>query len=136
MNGKSQSSKCINWCITKKNNMFKKGNVFGEQKKEGWIYGYFMPEGIARDDRVEIKVAKFDNSFTSDPHYNRVSTKIDIVWNGNAIWQVNGEDVEMRTGDYLIIRPKTTACIKKILSEFLIVQTIKIPSIPDDKVTV
>lgn len=117
--------------------MFKKGNVFEEQKeRNGWVYGYFMPEGLARDDRIEIKVAKLDNSFTSEPHYNKTSTKIDIIWDGNAIWQVNGEDIEMKSGDYLIIPPRTSACIKKILSELLTVQTIKIPSVPDDKVMV
>lgn len=117
--------------------MFKKGNVFTETDKDGWIYGNFMPEGdVARDDRAEIKVARLDKNFTSKPHFNKTATKLDIIWNGKAIWEVDGEEVELNTGDYLIIPPKTTACIKKILSEELIVQTIKIPSILDDKVMV
>ena len=117
--------------------MFKRGNVFEEQKeRDGWIYGYFMPDELARDDRVEIKVAKLDKSFTSEPHYNKTATKLDIIWEGEAVWQVNGEDIKMKTGDYLIIPPKTTTCIRKILSEQLIVQTIKIPSISNDKVMV
>ena len=117
--------------------MFRKGNVFEQQRqRDGWIYGYFMPEGLAHDDRIEIKVAKLDNAFTSKPHYNKASTKLDIIWEGEAIWQVNGEDIEMKHGDYLIIPPKTTACIKKVLSNELIVQTIRVPSIPDDKVMV
>ena len=38
--------------------MFKKGNVFQEQVKNGWIYGNFMPSGdLAKDKRAEIKVA-------------------------------------------------------------------------------
>ena len=117
--------------------MFKKGNVFEEQKdRNGWIYGSFMSEGLGKDDRMEIKVARLESSFTSEPHYNKTSTKVDIVWEGKAKWQVNGEDIEMNTGDYIIIPPKTTACIKKILTEYLIVQTIRTPSIPDDKVMV
>jgi quercetin dioxygenase-like cupin family protein len=117
--------------------MYKKGNVFQEQDKNGWIYGNFMPDGdLAKDDRAEIKVAKLDNTFTSKPHFNKTTTKLDIIWQGKAIWQVNGEDIEMNTGDYLIIHPKTTVCIKKVISDELVVQTIRFPSIPDDKVMV
>jgi mannose-6-phosphate isomerase-like protein (cupin superfamily) len=115
--------------------MFKKGNVFEESDRNGWIYGNFMPlNDLAKDDRAEIKVAKLDNSFTSKPHYNKTSTKLDIIWEGRAIWEVDEAEVEMNKGDYLIIPPKTVVCIKKVLSEILIVQTIRIPSTPDDKV--
>jgi len=117
--------------------MYKKGNVFQEQVKNGWIYGNFMPNGdLAKDERVEIKVAKLYSSFTSKPHYNKTSTKIDIVWSGRAIWEVDGKEVEMNTGDYLIIPPKTTVCIKKVISDDLTVQTIRFPSVPDDKAMV
>ncbi len=117
--------------------MYKKGNVFQEQERNGWIYGNFMPDGdLAKDDKAEIKVANLDNTFTSKPHYNKTSTKIDIIWEGNAIWQVEGEEVEMKTGDYLIIPPKTVVSIKKVVSNKLIVQTIRFPSTSDDKVMV
>lgn len=113
--------------------MFKKGNVFEEQERNGWIYGNFMPEGVARDERVEIKVVKLDKSFTSEPHFNKTSTKLDIVWQGNAVWEIDGKEVEMNTGDYLIIPPKVIVCIKRVLSDKLIVQTIRIPSVQNDK---
>lgn len=114
---------------------FKKGNVFQEQERNGWIYGAFMPEGdLAKDDRAEIKVAELDNTFTSPPHYNKTSTKLDIIWQGQAIWQVDGQEVEMNAGDYLIIPPRTVVGVKQVLSDKLVVQTIRFPSIPDDKV--
>jgi quercetin dioxygenase-like cupin family protein len=116
--------------------MHKKGNVFVEQERSGWIYGNFMPEGLSKDDKVEIKVAKLDNTFTSQPHYNKTSTKLDIIWSGKAVWDVEGKEVEMNTGDYLIIPPKTIVYIKRVISDELIVQTIKFPSVPDDKVMV
>ena len=116
--------------------MYKKGNAFQEQERNGWIYGNFMPEGLAQDERAEIKIVKLDSSFTSESHYNKTSTKLDIIWSGQAIWEVDGEEIEMYSGDYLIIPPKTTACIKKILSSELVVQTIRFPSIPDDKVMI
>lgn len=117
--------------------MYKKGNVFQEQERKGWMYGNFMPDGdLAKDNRAEIKMAKLDNSFTSEAHYNRASTKLDIIWSGRAIWQVDGKDVEMNTGDYLIIPPKTVVSVKKVISDELIVQTIRFPSVPNDKVMV
>ena len=117
--------------------MYKKGSVFQEQKRNGWIYGNFMPEGdLARDDRAEIKIVRLSSSFTSKPHYNRASTKIDIIWSGKAMWEVEGKDVEMNAGDYLIIPPKTTVCIKKVISDELVVQTVRLPSTPEDKVMV
>ena len=117
--------------------MYKRGNAFeGQGERNGWIYGNFMPEGLTRDNRLEIKVVKLDKSFTSKPHYNKTSTKLDIVWDGEAVWEVEGEEIEMKSGDYLIIPPKTTVCIKKVLSDQLIVQTIRTPSVPDDKVMV
>ena len=115
---------------------YKKGNSFEEQERNGWIYGNFMPEGLAKDGRAEIKIAKLTNKFTSEPHYNKTSTKLDIVWRGNAIWEVEGKEIEMNTGDYLIIPPKTVVCVKKVISDELIVQTIRFPSTPDDKVMV
>lgn len=113
---------------------YKKGNAFDEQERNGWIYGNFMPEGLAKDDRVEIKIVKLVKSFTSEPHYNKTSTKLDIIWSGKAIWEVEGKEVEMNTGDYLIIPPKTVVFIKKVISDELIVQTIRFPSTLDDKV--
>ena len=115
---------------------FLKGNVFEEQSRNGWIYGHFMPEGLAHDDHLEIKIAKLDNAFTSKPHYNKSSTKIDIIWEGEAIWEVDGKEIEVNSGSYLIIPPGTSACIKKVLSKTITVQTIRTPSIPDDKVMV
>ncbi len=69
-------------------------------------------------------------------HYNKTSTKIDIIWQGEAIWEVNGKEIPMKAGDYLIIPSKTVVGVKKVLSEKIIVQTLRFPSIPDDKVMV
>lgn len=116
--------------------MYKKWNVFQEQERNGWIYGNFMPEGLAKDDRLEVKVTKLDKTFISDPHFNKTSTKIDMIWKGKAIWNIDGKDLEMNDGDYLIIPPKTIVFVKQVLSDELIVQTLRFPSIADDKVMV
>ena len=114
--------------------MYKKGNAFQEQTRRGWIYGDFMPEGLSKDARAEIKIVKLDKSFTAGPHYNKTGTKLDIIWSGHAIWEVEGQEVELKAGDYLIIPPKTTTAVKKVLSDEVIVQTLKFPSVHGDKV--
>jgi quercetin dioxygenase-like cupin family protein len=116
--------------------MYAKGNVFDDNERQGWIYGSFMPEGLHKDDRLEIKVATLDKSFTSPPHYAKQGTKVDIIWQGEAIWVVDGREINLKTGDYVIIPPRTTVAVKEVLSDELIVQTIKMPSLPGDKVIV
>lgn len=116
--------------------MFHKSNVFNEKNRNGWFYGSFIPEGLAKDNRVEIKLVKLNKSFSSKPHFNRTATKIDLVLSGSAIWEVDGQEVTMAVGDYLIIPPATVFCIKQLLTDEITVQTIKIPSIPDDTVFV
>ncbi|HUD09570.1 MAG TPA: hypothetical protein VMR77_02095 [Patescibacteria group bacterium] len=115
--------------------MYKKGNVFEKNEHNNWFYGHFM-EGLAKDDRVEIKVNTLVKGYSDTDHYLKVATKLDIIWEGKAIWQLDGEDIPLETGDYLIIPPKVRVRVKVVLSDRLIVQTIKIPSIPDDKVMV
>ncbi|HSX43951.1 MAG TPA: cupin domain-containing protein [Candidatus Saccharimonadales bacterium] len=116
--------------------MYASGNIYADNERDGWIYGSFMPDGLQKDDRLEIKVAKLDKSFSSPPHYAKEGTKLDIILQGSAIWVIDGEEVKLNSGDYVIIPPKTTVAVKQVLSDELIVQTIKVPSLPDDKVTV
>lgn len=115
--------------------MYKKGNVFEDSKEtKGWFYGSFMPEGFAKDDRVEIKIDKLKKGYRNKDHYQKTATKIDIVWSGEAVWAVNGERVKLKSGDYIIIAPKVRVHIEEIISDEALVQTIKIPSIVNDKV--
>lgn len=113
--------------------MFKKGNVFAEHGHRGWFYGEFMEKGLNKDNRAEIKVVDVDKNFTSSYHSQKVATKLDIVWRGEAVWEVEGKEVVLKDGDYLIIPPGTKTRVKEVISQRLIVQTIKIPSISDDK---
>jgi len=34
-------------------------------------------------------------SIALQSHYNSISTKLDIIWEGNAIWEVEGKEVEV-----------------------------------------
>lgn len=93
-----------------------------------------MPEGLHKDDRVEIKVAKLPKSYNNKPHFQNTSTKIDIIWQGKVIWEIEGKDYEMNDGDYVIIPPRIKVAVKDVLSDEAVVQTIKIPSDSSDKV--
>jgi hypothetical protein len=64
------------------------------------------------------------------PITTKTATKLDIFW------EVNGTDIELTTGDYLVIPSGTVTAVKKVMSANLIVQSIKFPSIPDDKILV
>ena len=114
---------------------FLKGNFQKEQDRNGWIYGSFMPEGLQKDDRVEVKITTWPKGSNNSAHSQKTATKIDIVFQGKAIWEVDGEDVELGPGDYVIVPPKTPTRIKEVLTEDFLVQTIKFPSDPADKET-
>ena len=113
--------------------MYEKRNVFDKSNTQGWLYGTFMPEGLQKDDRVEIKILKYPKSFTSPLHYQKIATKIEIIWEGNSLWRIDDEEIILKSGDYIILPPMTKTAIVKILSDYLILETIKIPSYPKDK---
>ena len=113
---------------------FFKGNFFQEQERDGWLYGSFMPQGLLQDDRLEIKIKNLEKGFTSEPHFQKKATKIEVIFSGKAIWEIDGEDYELNQGDYIVIPPGVTTAVKKVLEEPTLCQTIKIPSEPTDKV--
>ncbi len=116
--------------------MIQKGNWQKEQERKGWIYGWFMPEGLAKDDRVEVKVTTFPKDFSNLPHYQKTATKIDLVIRGEVIYETDGEDIKLVEGDYVILAPKTTSRIKEVLTDDFQIQTIKFPSDPNDRVEI
>lgn len=116
--------------------MFKKGNAFAEQDRDGWIYGSFMPEGLQKDDRAEIKITTYNAGYSNEYHSQKTATKIDIIWQGEAVWGIDGEDVPLKSGDYIIVPPGVRTRMKQVISSTLIVQTIKFPSDPSDKILV
>ncbi len=113
--------------------MFAKGNFFKEQDRDGWAYGHFM-DGLHKDSRLEIKLATLKKGTSRPAHYQKTATKIDIIWSGKGIWVVDGEDVVMEAGDYVIVPPKVATEIKNVISDELVVQTLKVPSVEGDKV--
>ncbi len=114
--------------------MHYKGNVFSEQNRQGWVYGSFMPDGLSHDERAEIKVAVWKKGQTNGYHYQKTATKIDMVWSGEVVWEIDGTEVPLNKGDYVIVPPGVKTRIKEILSDEAVVQTIKFPSLPEDKV--
>jgi quercetin dioxygenase-like cupin family protein len=111
-----------------------KGNFLKEQSRNGWIYGSFMPEGLQKDDRVEVKITKWKKGSENTPHFQKTATKIDIMFEGKGVWEIDGQDVELNSGDYVIVPPKVVTRIKSVLTDEILVQTIKVPSDPADKV--
>lgn len=111
------------------------GNYLQEQDRKGWIYGSFMPEGPHKDDRVEIKMAIWKKGQENEYHSQKTATKIDLILEGEVVWEIDGEDVGLKKGDYVIVPPGVKARVKKIISDEAFVETIKFPSLPDDRIT-
>lgn len=111
------------------------GNFFKEQTRNGWIYGSFMPEGPHKDDRVEIKMAVWKKGQENEYHSQKTATKIDLILEGEVVWEIDGEDVGLKKGDYVIVPPLVKARVKEIVSDEALVETIKFPSLPDDRIT-
>lgn len=114
--------------------MFTKGNILDDNEYRGYIYGAFM-EGLHKDDRAEVKFMKLDKTFTWPRHYQKTATKLDIIISGEALWEVDGQEVLLKKGDYIIVPPGVETAILKVIGEDTILQTIKVPSLPGDRVT-
>lgn len=113
--------------------MFHKGNVFKEKDRDGWFYGSFMPKGLQQDNRVEIKFITIKKGTSNQYHFQKTATKIDLVPEGEALWEIEGKEVRLAKGDYVIVPPKVKTRIKNVVTIKAVVQTIKLPSIPNDK---
>ncbi len=113
---------------------FTKGNFLQEQSNKGWIYGSFMPEGPHKDDRLEIKMAVWKKGQENHYHSQKTATKIDLILEGEVIWEIEDQDVRLTKGDYVIIPPRVRARVKEIVSGEAFFQTLKFPSIPEDRI--
>ena len=93
-----------------------------------------MQEGLQKDTRGELKVTTWSKGYSNTYHYQKTATKIDMLWSGEAVWEIDGTEVQVAAGDYVIVPPGIKTRIKNVLSDIIVVQTVKFPSIPDDKV--
>jgi len=82
---------------------------------------------------VEIAWKKLPTTFDEPKaHYHKGGVEINVIISGGYTAEVNGEVVDMKKGDFLIVYPEST--LRNIKAEEgteLIV--VKAPSVPQDK---
>lgn len=117
-------------------NKFYHGSIsnFGETK--GYFIGQFMGQRGKPDletDEVEIAWKVLPTTFNErEPHFHKKGVEVNIVVSGSYRVWVEGEEVELKKGDFLVVYPE--AKLRNISAEEgteLIV--VKAPSVPDDK---
>jgi len=100
----------------------------------GWITGQFFPQDRPQHDKnIEIKVSKVDKKFKMEKHYHPIGRDWIIVIQGGLTVNIDGENLAMKGGDYLIIESNTT---EEVISaeDNTIVVTIRTPSLPNNKI--
>ena len=105
----------------------------------GWFIGRFIPKHcLEYDKNVEISVKilpkHWGKSNEHARHYHQKAKEIGIIIKGKVTVEFDGNRLSLRRGDYYVLSP---GCVEKYLDvkEPLELVTIKIPSIPDDKIT-
>lgn len=104
----------------------------------GWFMGYFVKEGFRKSDRIEIKWWEFTQGKIKD-HENKIqfyATEITIILKGEIVGHINGEEINLKQGEYVIIPPRIENSFpENVISKKVVGITIKLPSLPSDKIT-
>jgi quercetin dioxygenase-like cupin family protein len=74
----------------------------------GWIVGSFMPEGLLKLEEVEIKYWEFAAGEEAKS-YQKESAIVEctFILKGRTRCLVNGDEIELKAGDYIVIHPGT-----------------------------
>lgn len=89
------------------------------------------------------KIRKFEVKYWEFPlgkadHKKKVqlcSTELTIILKGKIDGEVDGEKIKLEAGEYILISPKVESGFPDNVFEYVVGLTIKIPSIPNDKIT-
>jgi len=104
----------------------------------GWFMGHFVKEGLRKTDKIEIKWWTFPRGKVKD-HENKIQfyeTEITIILEGEIVGHINGEEINLKHGEYVVIPPRIENNFpENVISEKVVGLTIKIPSLPSDKIT-
>lgn len=114
------------------------GNVADFEKTSGWIIGQFMGEKgfpLLETDEVEIAWKKLPTEFNEKPHFHRKGVEINIVISGSYRLIIDGKEVGLAKGDFLVVYPET---VLQNLSadEGTELIVVKAPSVSSDKIEV
>ncbi|MCK4781665.1 cupin domain-containing protein [Candidatus Parcubacteria bacterium] len=105
------------------------------KKRRGWIVGHFM-SGLCKTDRVEIKYWRFKKGEVVKKEYKTqcCSVEVTIILQGKIDGEVDGREINLKAGEYIIIPPGVANAFPVNVYEDVEGLTIKSPSIPEDKI--
>jgi quercetin dioxygenase-like cupin family protein len=115
-----------------KNNKFFSGKFTDFPKTKGWFVGsFFDPNHPLNTDKVEVLYQKHQPGDTSKPHYHKQKVEILIFLTGKAKYQVNSQEVTLRSGDFLFV--DVNNIIQGTFLKPSTIFAIHAPSFPTDK---
>lgn len=90
------------------------GNINDYQESRGWISGSFFPKEILNhDENVEIKIERLDSSITIKKHHHTRRKSWVLVIEGEIQFLVDDQEVNLKSGDFLIMDPGVTEEVTK-----------------------
>lgn len=112
------------------------GNFKNDAETSGhknWFIGEFIKEGARKTKAVEIKYWEFESGQTS--HKTKIQGTIEctIILKGEIEGEVDGQEIKLQKGDYVVIKPGTPNNLVKHVVSLVKGLTIKAPSDPSAK---
>lgn len=108
------------------------------KKKERWLFGrltQYKKSDPEYTKNFELKYWAFTKTKGKSSHpskHQKRSTEFNFIIKGHVKGYVGKKRVELRTGDYIVIRPGVKSNIVETVLSNTIGLTIKAPSIPGD----
>jgi len=102
-------------------------------KHRGWFVGTFIEGGAAKTDVAEIKYAEFPIGFNEHPMKVSGIFECSIIIEGRSKAIIDGQNVELKAGDFIAIDPGTPNNLMAEIIEPVKVFCIKAPSDPSAK---
>jgi mannose-6-phosphate isomerase-like protein (cupin superfamily) len=105
-------------------------------KTKWWFVGHFIPWGGCRKtEAMGLKYWKFskgEEALHKPKKGEPGATECTMIFKGSVRGTIDGEQITLSAGEYVIIRPNTPSnLIEKVLEEPLVGLTIKAPNKPD-----
>jgi mannose-6-phosphate isomerase-like protein (cupin superfamily) len=115
------------------------GNIDNDRERElqnrkQWLVGRFL-DGHRSTEAFALKYWKFKKGepINHPTKYEELATECDIILEGSVKGHIDGEEVILRKGDYVVIPPKVTSnLIEELLTDEVVGITIKAPSLPPE----
>lgn len=118
------------------NKLFYKGSYRNDGlngSNRGWIVGKFKDEPPRRNDAVEIKYWEYEAGPTNHPMKESSIIECTFILKGKTRALIDGEEIILSTGDYIVIEPGTPNNLVSEVLEKAAGLTVKAPSDPSAK---